>query len=149
MKYAIPNTLYAIFSILHAVCCTLNAIFFHAIRFTLHAVRYSRYEPQAMNYCQLATGNWQLYSTTVEDSLQIRLFIQNEPKFRKVKLNVNKVLTKDYEQMDTWWSGKNEPKTNPNKAKQTQFQPKKCQNKANSNPTCRGVASGEAGTNPI
>jgi hypothetical protein len=69
--------------------------------------------------------------------------LQNEPKFQKVKLNVNKGLTKEYEQMDTWSIGKNEPKTNPNepktnpikankmpkqtqyKAKQTQFQRKK------------------------
>jgi hypothetical protein len=27
--------------------------------------------------------------------------------------------------------------------------PIKCKNKPNSNPTCRGVASGEAGTNPM
>ena len=38
-----------------------------------------------------------------------KLFMQNEPKFRKVKLNVNKVLTKDYEQMDTWSIGKTKP----------------------------------------
>jgi hypothetical protein len=45
-----------------------------------------------------------------------KLFLQNEPKFRKVKLNVNKVLTKDYDKMNTWSIGKNEPKTNPIKA---------------------------------
>jgi hypothetical protein len=48
----------------------------------------------------------------------IKLFLQNEPKFRKSQMNVNKVLTKDYVQMDTWSNGKNEPKrtqTNPNK----------------------------------
>jgi hypothetical protein len=55
------------------------------------------------------------HSTTVEDSLQIRLFMQNKPNFRKSQMNVNKVLTKDYEQMDTWSSGKNKPK-------QSQFQ---------------------------
>ncbi len=43
--------------------------------------------------------------------------MQNEPKFRKVKLNVNKVLTRDYVQMDTWSIRKNEPKTNPNEPK--------------------------------
>jgi hypothetical protein len=46
---------------------------------------------------------------------KINLFLQNEPKFRKSQMNVIKVLTRDYEQMDTWSSGKNEPKTNPNK----------------------------------
>ena len=43
------------------------------------------------------------------------LFMQNEPKFRKSQMNVNNVLAKDYEQIDTWSIGKNEPKTNPNK----------------------------------
>jgi hypothetical protein len=46
-----------------------------------------------------------------------KLFLQNEPKFQKVKLNVNKVLTKDYVQMDTWPIGKNEPKRTQNEAK--------------------------------
>jgi hypothetical protein len=41
------------------------------------------------------------------------LFMQNEANFQKVKFNVNNVLTKDYEQMDTWSIRKNEPKTNP------------------------------------
>ncbi len=42
--------------------------------------------------------------------------MQNEPNFGKAQMNVNKVLTKDYEEKcgkDLW---KNEPKTNPNKA---------------------------------
>ncbi|MHC4633496.1 MAG: hypothetical protein ACYS9C_19795 [Planctomycetota bacterium] len=56
-------------------------------------------------------------STNVMSALQIKLFLQNEPKFQKVKLNVNNVLTKDYEQLDTWSIGKNEPKTNPNEPK--------------------------------
>jgi len=29
-------------------------------------------------------------------------------------MNVDKVITKVYEKKDTWWGGKNEPKTNPN-----------------------------------
>ncbi len=44
------------------------------------------------------------------------LFMQNEPNFGKAQMNVNKVLTKDYEEIcgkDLW---KNEPKTNPIKA---------------------------------
>ena len=36
-------------------------------------------------------------STFVGSPLQINLFMQNKAKFRKVKLNVNKVLTEDYE----------------------------------------------------
>ncbi len=66
--------------------------------------------------------------------------MQNEPKFRKVKLNVNKVLTRDYDQMDTWSIRKTKPiqsqskpiKANskpiqsqlkPIKANQSQFKP--------------------------
>ena len=33
--------------------------------------------------------------TTVEESLQIRLFMQNKANFRKSQMNVNKVLTRD------------------------------------------------------
>ncbi len=37
------------------------------------------------------------------------LFMQNKANFRKVKLNVNKVLTRGYEQMDTLSIGKTKP----------------------------------------
>jgi DNA-binding PadR family transcriptional regulator len=68
--------------------------------------------------------------------------MQNKAKFRKVKLNVTKVLTTDYVQMDTWSIRKNEPKTNPNEPKtnpilaqkttqQTQTNPKQTQFKPN------------------
>ncbi len=40
---------------------------------------------------------------------KIKLFMQNKANFRKVKLNVTKVLTRDYDKMDTWWSGKTKP----------------------------------------
>jgi len=55
--------------------------------------------------------------TDVMSALQIHLFMQNKAKFKKVKSNVNKVLTKDYEQMDTWSRGTKQSQTNPNKAK--------------------------------
>ncbi len=71
-------------------------------------------------------------STLVVSALQIRLFMQNKANFRKSQMNVNKVLTMDYEKRTLGERGKNEPKTNPIKA--------------NTNPTCRGVASGEAGS---
>ncbi len=47
--------------------------------------------------------------TTVEESLQIKLFMQNKPNFQKVKLNVNKVLTKDYEKKTLGERGKTKP----------------------------------------
>jgi len=48
--------------------------------------------------------------------------MQNEPNFRKSQMNVNKVLTRDYEKRTLGERGKNEPKTNP---KQSQFQRQK------------------------
>jgi len=73
------------------------------------------------------------------------LFMQNKANFQKVKLNVNNVLTKGYEQMDTWSIRKTKPiqsqlkpiKANSNPI-QTQFKantkPIQSQYKANSNP---------------
>jgi len=58
--------------------------------------------------------------TDVMSALQIRLFMQNEPNFRKSQMNVNKVLTRDYEKRTLGQHGKNEPKTNP---KRTQTNP--------------------------
>ena len=73
--------------------------------------------------------------TNVMSALQIHLFMQNKAKFRKVKLNVNKVLIKDYEQKDTWSIRKKQSQTNPI---QTQFKPNinqiQSQYRPNSNP---------------
>ncbi len=55
--------------------------------------------------------------TDVMKTLQIKLFMQNKAKSQKVKLNVTKVLTRGYDLMDTWLSGKKQSQTNPNKAK--------------------------------
>ena len=63
-------------------------------------------------------------STTVERALQIRPFLTNKANFRKTQMNVNKVLTKDYEQMNTWSSGKNKANSKPI---QTQYKPKQTQ----------------------
>jgi len=41
------------------------------------------------------------------------LFMQNEPKFRKSQMNVNRLLKKNYEKKDTWWTGKKRTETNP------------------------------------
>ncbi len=50
-------------------------------------------------------------------ALQINLFMQNKAKFRKSQVNVNKVLTKDYEKRTLGERGKKQSQTNPNKAK--------------------------------
>ncbi len=77
------------------------------------------------------TMNYRLYSTNVECSLQIHtFFLQNEPDFQKSQMNVSVLLTMGYVKMDTWCSGKNEPKTNPISAQKL---PKRSQNEPNLN----------------
>jgi len=51
-------------------------------------------------------------------------FMQNKANFQKSQVSVTNLLTREYEQMDTWSSEKNE---------------------ANSKPIYRGLTSGEAG----
>jgi len=95
--------------------------------------------------------------------------MQNKANFGKAQMNVTKVLTMDYKNKTLGGSGKNKANTKPNKANLlnaqmnvTTFQTKAyenisnctlAENKANtkpiqtqSNPTCRGVASGEDGS---
>jgi len=83
--------------------------------------------------------------TDVMSALQIHLFMQNKAKSRKVKLNVNKVITRNYGQMDTWSIRKNKAKTNPNKAKTNPIlankTPIRTQNEPNSNPISRAKNS--------
>ena len=47
--------------------------------------------------------------------------MQNKANFQKVKLNVNKVLTRDYENIANCSLGENKANSKPNKAKQSQF----------------------------
>ncbi|MGB2809448.1 MAG: hypothetical protein WBC22_17030 [Sedimentisphaerales bacterium] len=69
--------------------------------------------------------------TDVMSPLQIKLFMQNKPNFRKSQMNVNKVLTKAYDKMDTWSIGKNKANTKPI---QTQFKPNTKPIQTQSNP---------------
>ncbi len=46
--------------------------------------------------------------------------MQNKANFQKAQMNVNKVLTRDYENKTLSGSGKNKPNSNP---KQTQYKP--------------------------
>jgi hypothetical protein len=62
------------------------------------------------------------------------LFMQNKANFQKVKFNVTKVLTKDYDQMDTWSIRKNEPKTNPNEPKSNPILAQKTTQRTQTNP---------------
>ena len=54
-------------------------------------------------------------STSVEDSLQINLFMQNKPNVKGAQINVNSYMISKYEKLDTWLSGKNKANSNPNK----------------------------------
>ena len=63
-----------------------------------------------------------------ETSDERRPFMQNEPNFQKSQMNVTDVLTREYEQMDTWWGGKKRTQNEPN---QSQFPPKRTQFKPN------------------
>ena len=47
---------------------------------------------------------------------------QNEPKFKKAKMNVTSYITKGYENISNWAICENEPKTNPNKPNFTSAQ---------------------------
>ena len=57
------------------------------------------------------------FFTNVMSALQIELFMQNEPNFRKSQVNVTAFITMNYVQMDTWSIRKKQSQTNPNKAK--------------------------------
>ena len=72
--------------------------------------------------------------TDVMKTLQNKLFMQNKANFQKVKFDVNRVLTKDYDRMDTWSIRKTKPiqsQLKPiqsqSKPKQTQYKPKQSQ----------------------
>jgi hypothetical protein len=42
--------------------------------------------------------------------------MQNKANFRKSQMNVSYYITSKCENLDIWWSGKNKPNSNPNKA---------------------------------
>jgi len=65
----------------------------------------------ALCYCALCHIK---HTTTNSYVRNYKLFLQNKANFRKSQMNVTNLLTSDYEKKDTWWRGKNEPKTNPN-----------------------------------
>ena len=55
--------------------------------------------------------------TNVVSALQIELFMQNKPNFRKSQVNVTDLLKRNYKQMDTWSIRKKQSQTKPNKPK--------------------------------
>jgi len=113
-----------------------------AIRSTLYAIRATSDEI-ALYICRDII-------TFVGRALQISLFMQNKPNLLDVQMNVNKVLTKDYENKTLGERGKNKANSKPIKPNfpDTQMNVSKvltkdyeniancklCENKANTNP---------------
>ena len=52
-------------------------------------------------------------STSVEKPLQINLFMQSKPNFRKSQMNVSILLQMDYENKRNWTIGQSKPNSNP------------------------------------
>ena len=75
------------------------------------------------------------------------LFMQNKPNFRKSQMNVNKVLTKDYEKRTLGERGKNKPNSNPiqtqSKPIKPKTKPKRTQNKPNQSQFLTGCGDGK------
>jgi hypothetical protein len=71
--------------------------------------------------------------STKEQVRKNKLFLQNKAKSQKVKFDVTKVLTKDYDQMDTW----SIRITKPIKANKSQLKPIKA------NLSCRQTQKGQ------
>ncbi len=55
-------------------------------------------------------------STFVENPLQINLFMQNKPNFRKSQIYLSFCIKMTYENNSNWTLGENKPNSNPNKA---------------------------------
>jgi hypothetical protein len=64
-------------------------------------------------FCLLSSVLCLRSSTSVKDSLQIGPFMQNKPNFRKSQMNVNSLITTNYENKSNWTLGENKPNSNP------------------------------------
>jgi len=74
-------------------------------------------------------------STDAERSLQIAPFLTNKANFRKSQMNIKPVITREYDKMDTWSSGKNKAKTKPIQSQnKPNAKPIQSQYKANTKP---------------
>ena len=77
--------------------------------------------------------------------------MQNEPNFQKVKMNINKVVSMEYEKGTLGERGKNEPKTNPIEAnlQKAQMYVNKVLTKDYENISNWTLGENEPKTNPI
>src|SRR4030042_4601195 len=93
-------------------------------------MRHTKYDIQDAE-CDIQHTIYEIASTTVKNPLQIAPFCSNKANFRKSQMNVTSLITADYVKRTLGQHGKNKPNSNPIQSQ--------------TNPTCRGVASGEAG----
>ncbi len=70
-------------------------------------------DPAPIELSSRLIGAGQGISTFVEMPLQISLFMQNKPNFRKSQMNVSIFSTMDYENLSNWTLGENKPNSNP------------------------------------
>ncbi len=86
-------------------------------------------------------------STTVERALQIHPFMQNKANFPDDQMNVNKVLTMDYENKSNCKLCENKANTNPiqtqSKPIKANIKPKQTQYKANQSRSEAEIPTGE------
>ena len=72
-------------------------------------------DPAPIELSSRLIGAGQGPSTSVEDSLQIDLFMQNKPNFQDTQMNVSIYNIKDYQNFIPLAGQKNKPNSNPNK----------------------------------
>ncbi len=96
----------SVICLLSSVFCLLSSVFCHlsSVICRLSSV-----------VCHLSSVICLRPSTSVENPLQINLFMQNKPNFRKSQMNANLYNTTDYERKRDWTLGENKPNSNPNK----------------------------------
>ena len=82
-------------------------------------------QPRATNYKLL---------TTKKELRKIHSFMQNKPNSQKSQMNVNNVLTKDYENVHPLRRPKTNPKQTQSNPIQSQLKPKQTQFKPKTNP---------------
>jgi len=108
--------------------------------YVLYAIRHTQslcsFVPLFLRVCPLSF-------TLVKSTLQIRLFMQNEPNFRKSQMNVNDDIKKDYENETLGGLGKTNPKRTQNEPNLSLRRLWRSRIKANFTSAQRPAASGK------
>jgi hypothetical protein len=92
--------------------------------------------------CQLTTVNRLVSFTSVENPLQISLFLQNKPNFADALMNVSSYKTMNYEQITMNNANKNKPNTNPIKPNIKPIKANKMPKQTQSNPISKRSKNG-------